>query len=350
MSFRDAEDRRLWDELAQMDAADTSQPVPLPEDDGAAGPLRADQIAFFKEHGYLLLRNFLGDETVARWREAFAGHIGGTVPGFDLADDATWPSGADGFASAQAGWSFPVTAHPKFARLVNQLGGGRLVENRHTSNNAARWPAVGDAPNDPAAWRGPAAGHIDGSGPGGWSGGFSLGITTMLSDVRHAGGAFTIWPRSHRAVHRYFLAHPEQIDGSFYNLEQFSWDALYKSARWSEGLDVPEHGLEVIADAGDVCLWHNFLCHDGSPVLHRNEPRLAIISRFHMVDMFRGPQMCGPGEDGRVEPPNFEPLDSRLRQEEPRYYTPQNLWEKWSEETQQATYSHGGSGSGGSRL
>jgi hypothetical protein len=74
----------------------------------------------------------------------------------------------------------------------------------------------------------------------------------MLTDVQHAGGAFTIWPRSHRAVHRYFLAHPEQIDGSFYNLENFSWGALYKSSQWSDGLDVPDAGLEIIADEGDV--------------------------------------------------------------------------------------------------
>jgi hypothetical protein len=59
-----------------------------------------------------------------------------------------------------------------------------------------------------------------------------------------------------------------------------------------------------------------------------------------MKNMFHGPQMMPPGMDGRVEPPNFEPLDSVLRQHEPRYYTPANLWEKWSEETQQAQYSH----------
>ncbi len=164
MSFRDVEDRRLWEELAQMDSADTSQPVPLLDDDApsAGGPLRQDQIAFFKEHGYLLCRGFLDNDTVVRWREAFAGHIAQKVPGFDLVDDTTWPQSAEGFAEAQAGWSFPVTSHPKFARLVNQLGGGKLVENRHTSNNAARWPAVGESNNDPAKWRGSAEGHIDG--------------------------------------------------------------------------------------------------------------------------------------------------------------------------------------------
>ena len=61
MSFRDAEDRRLWAELAQMDSADTSRPVPLPAEgeEPAGGKLSAPQIAFFKEHGYLICRNFL---------------------------------------------------------------------------------------------------------------------------------------------------------------------------------------------------------------------------------------------------------------------------------------------------
>ena len=140
-------------------------------------------------------------------------------------------------------------AHPRLAAAVVQLGGGRLVENRHTSNNAARWPAAG-AGADPAAWRGPAEGHIDGYGPGGWSGGFTLGMTTLLSDVRHAGGAFIVWPRSHRAVHRYFLAHPEQIDGSFQASQGWGgWGSLYRDERWSHGLAVPKEGKEVRGSA-----------------------------------------------------------------------------------------------------
>ena len=159
MSFRDAEDRRLWTELATMRNADVSKPVPLVEE--MEGPLYAEEIALFKDQGYLICRGFLDAATVARWRNAFEAHIAQTVPGFSLTDDSTWPTSADGFAKAQAGWSFPVASHPKFAALVVQLGGGKLVENRHTSNNAARWPAVGDDGNQPELWRPPTAGHID---------------------------------------------------------------------------------------------------------------------------------------------------------------------------------------------
>ena len=164
--------------------------------------------------------------------------------------------------------------------------------------------------------------------------------------MQHGGGAFVIWPRSHKAVHRFFLANPEQIDGSFHGRDDWDgWGTLYTDKQWSAGLDIPEEPMEVLGEAGDVCLWHNFLAHDGSSNLRRNEPRLAAFSRFHMVDMFRGPQMMPPGEDGRVEGwveeerragGPFEPLDSPVRQAEPRYETPSNLFAKWSEETQRA--------------
>ena len=34
-----------------------------------------------------------------------------------------------------------------------------------------------------------------------------------------------------------------------------------------------------------------------------------------------------------VGPPNFEALDSAARTAEPRYAVPEDLWERWSEET-----------------
>ena len=55
------------------------------------------------------------------------------------------------------------------AGVVEQLGGGALVENRHTSNNAARWPSAGAIGNSLTGWVSPAEGHIDGYGPGGWN-------------------------------------------------------------------------------------------------------------------------------------------------------------------------------------
>ena len=96
--------------------------------------------------------------------------------------------------------------------------------------------------------------------------------------MQHGGGAFVIWPRSHKAVHRFFLANPEQIDGSYMLRDDWDgWGTLYTDEQWSAGLDIPEEPMEVLGEAGAVCLWHNFLAHDGSSNLRRNEPRLAAI-------------------------------------------------------------------------
>ena len=80
----------------------------------------------------------------------------------------------------------------------------------------------------------------------------------MLTDVSHAGGAFMIWPRSHRAVHRFFLSNREQIDGSFGSRDDWTgWDTLYKDPEWSGGLGMADEPMEVVGPAGTVCLWHN---------------------------------------------------------------------------------------------
>ena len=73
-----------------------------------------------------------------------------------------------------------------------------------------KWPGPEDA-----AWQVPDSGHIDGYGPAGWSGGFMLGATAYIDDVEPRGGGFVYWPRSHGPVQAYFREHPEQIDGTF---------------------------------------------------------------------------------------------------------------------------------------
>ena len=56
-----------------------------------------------------------------------------------------------------------------------------------------------------------------------------------------------IWPRSHKAVHRFFLANPEQIDGSYMLRDDWDgWGTLYTDEQWSAGLDIPEEPMEVL--------------------------------------------------------------------------------------------------------
>ena len=69
--------------------------------------------------GYLILRGFIDQQTVAKWKSALADHIAASVPGrFDLRDDKTWPDD-DGFADfAEALKAHEVDAD--FKALANQ--------------------------------------------------------------------------------------------------------------------------------------------------------------------------------------------------------------------------------------
>ena len=56
--------------------------------------LSEQQIAFFKQQGYLILENFIAPEQMAAWRGQFWNHVGA-----DPADPASWPDSyvIDGF-------------------------------------------------------------------------------------------------------------------------------------------------------------------------------------------------------------------------------------------------------------
>jgi hypothetical protein len=282
--------------------------------------LSEQQVAQFKDEGFLLLRGWLDPAEVARWREDYWAHIRDSHPSFDPDDESTWPTPAD----IRGGYSAPLGEHPKVVVVVEQLGAGKLASNGAGMN--VRWPessaAGGSSSSSPEQWKPPAQGHIDGYGPGGWSGGFSLAATTYLEDVEHAGGCFTYWPRSHKAVHQFFLRHPEQIDGSFYVREDWDskgWRMMYEDPSLGDW-DVGE-ATEFVGRVGDVIFWHNFLVHTGSSNMRRGAPRLGLFSRWHHAEM---------KQPTAIQPPDFEPLDSPRRSEELRYETPRDLWKMWS--------------------
>lgn len=170
------------------------------------------QILHFKDEGFVILREFLPREDVDRWREDYWAHVRRGLPSLDPEDPSTWPPEAPG------GISLPLSDHPKMKAVVKQLGAGSFGGGGGGMN--IRWPPPPQTAAAQAAavaeWKPPALGHVDGYGPGGWSGGFVLAATTYLQESEHAGGCFWFYPRSHKAVHKYFLQHPEQIDGSFY--------------------------------------------------------------------------------------------------------------------------------------
>ena len=225
-------------------------------------PLDADQISSFKQHGYLILPGLVGEDVVQAWRDQFWGHVGAA------ADDASsWP---EDYVVESFGVDPPFGQLPQMRAIVSQLGGQQFAGGG--GSMLVQWPK-------PAVdWRAPAEGHIDGYGPGGWSGGFMMGATTYLEEVGPRGGGFYYWPDSHLPVQEYFRAHPGQIDGSF--RERDDWEELSWGLFSDLGSTVP---LEFTGAAGDVILWHCFLCHTGSPNVG-TRPRLGVFSRWHHAE------------------------------------------------------------------
>ena len=200
--------------------------------------LTTEQVKSFQENGYLILKNFVDSDILDGWRTQVWEYLNSS-----LETPETWPND---YVVQNFGFSPLFGQLPAMKDITAQLGGAQLRGRRHS---------FGEWPNRDEKWKMPSSGHIDAYGPGGWSP-FMLGATTYLYDVKPGGGAFIYWPRSHYTTHKYFIEYPEQIDGRFREVEDWDWNVL------SDYLRTPPR--EFTGGAGDVVLWHAFLCHTGS--------------------------------------------------------------------------------------
>jgi hypothetical protein len=242
--------------------------------------LTTDQIQSFKDNAFLVLPGFVDVDQIAAWREQFWSHIGAQAE-----DSSTWP---DNYVIGDFSVNPPLGDLPQMRSIVDQLGGGMFAGGG--GSMLVQWPKTDDS-----SWSLPANGHIDGYGPGGWSGGFMLGATTYLEPVEEQGGGFVYWPQSHHGVHDFFREFPKQLDGSF--TDRDDWEER-KWAMFSER--TPTEPVEFTGEAGDTILWHCFLCHGGSMNV-RSRPRQAVFSRWHRSD-----------------------------REEMKYDVPEDLWKYWA--------------------
>ena len=212
--------------------------------------LTTEQITFFQEHGYLILKNLIDPQIIG----GVARHRSGEHFGSSFETPETWPNDYE-----IPGFSFsPLFGHlPVMQEIAEQLGGGQFFTGGGGSP-IIKWPKSEEA------WAMPKDGHIDAYGAvAGWSP-FMFGATTYLYDAEPKSGAFIFWPRSHHSTHKYFRQYPEQIDGSFYDIEDWDWHVLSDLS--------PEGPHEFLGAAGDVVLWHAFLCHTGSENVRRCSP------------------------------------------------------------------------------
>ncbi len=218
--------------------------------------LSSEQIKEFKDHGHLVVRGFVAADTVQQWQDQFWRHLGCSID-----EPEKWPEKVEGFQPD------PVFGDlPDLQEVVQQVGGG------HFSGGGCgvvvRWPQPDQE------WKMPESGHLDGYPGGGCQAVLMVGATTYLHDVEAGGGAYTYWPGSHHVAHRYFRQHPDQIEGTFRDTAE--WEKRGWGIFSDEG---PEPAREFVAKAGDVILWHGWLCHTGSPNV-RPSPRVGFFSRW----------------------------------------------------------------------
>lgn len=322
------------------------------------GPLSPAQLREFAAEGVLILPGFIDDATSAGWLAQLEEQLGS-----DPLSAATWANGGSNTKALVP----TLSDVPQMAALLDQLGGsgwtggGAGLGAVKVMQEPTRQhpPAPPGAPYGTQMNHARPMGHIDGYGPGGWTGGFILAATTYLADVEAGGGAFVYWPRSHRAINRFFQQYPETLDGSFRILPTFwgepaganngaaptspasrQWDVMYGDDR-ETSIAVGEC-TEFVGKRGDLILWHSFMVHTGSANVASSSPRLGVFGRWHRAEArrpagpIRGFDNAGNSRaDAGPEYHDFEPLDSLARQE-PWYEVPTNMWEHWSDEMKEA--------------
>ena len=218
--------------------------------------LNADQIESFKADGSLILPSFVDAALIAQWRDQFWEHIGCTLDELDQ-----WPDKVEGFKPE------PIFGDlPELQAIAAQVGGGCFSGGG--CGVAVRWPKSTEK------WAMPTSGHLDGYPGEGCQAVLMVGATTYLYDVEPGGGAYVYWPNSHHIAHRYFCQYPDRIEGTF--RETPEWEERGWGIFSDDG---PEPPREFVARAGDLILWHGWLCHSGSTNVNAT-PRVGFFARW----------------------------------------------------------------------
>ena len=266
------------------------------------------EISFFKREGYLIKRRAMDPKLMKRARERM---WVGVPPRFKRGDPDSWigpfreDEKTDDGNNLRRGYSWKyrepgsedwiiemlVTNSPMWDWVEQLLGKGEVVHPRHAK--------PGQGAPDPDRIRGiygilpegdipeqPPVGHGDG-------GFFHLGIVGLIDHVAPRGGAFTVWPASHRILY-------------------YAYTSQYRHER-AEGYDKKiefinsQPYVDCHGEAGDIVFWHHRLAHTAGHNRTR-EIRKAVLYDFRKKDI----------EKTADDPPQEE------------------MWRDWSEEVRTA--------------
>ena len=263
--------------------------------------LTTEEIQTFKRQGYLIKRGILDPELMARARER---KWAGAPPRMKKDDPTTWPGPwrpeeelqeasdncRQGFTwkyrePASEEWLVGMIAtNPVIFGWAEQLlGEGEVVtpERRDGPSGVrgiyCRLPS-GHLPEKPTICHcdvGPDRLH---STPHEILFAVGLGVVGLIEDIPPHGGAFTVWPGTHRIIYDLFLS-----------IEGLERNEAYKKRiiEFNDDLHV-----EGFGKAGDVLLWHRLLAHTaGHNRSEKIQLREAVLCDYKKIESLDSPDL-----------------------------------------------------------
>ncbi|MEM7532478.1 MAG: phytanoyl-CoA dioxygenase family protein [Chloroflexota bacterium] len=295
--------------------------------------LSDEQVAFFKDNGYLLIPKLMDDELCAQARDRLWSMLPQEVdmrrddPASHVGPFAEKDRRLDGL-HYRNGYRWQVreiSTEPLMLNLVYSerlcaiaeqlLGEGTLkrpvVNGIPMGTRGFAWP---DGPVDPALDVQGVRGiyctlpygdqprkhdhpHTDGHP-------FHFGMVGLIDDVPPDGGAFKIWPKSHKRLYPTFWMQYDQARIPYYD-HLPSYKGILNPPEYHaelERLDKDTPPVDCWGSAGDVVLWHHRTAHMAGHN-YSSVIRQAILGDFSKTDL----------DQTRKDPPQA------------------NMWRDWSE-------------------
>lgn len=314
--------------------------------------LSNEQISFFRTNGYLLVSGAMDTELCARVRDLMwtalpadsslerndaSTHVG-PVPEAEASTDSLFFRDGYRWLNRQLGVAKEVIDliySDGICAMARQLVGGELrqpvINGTPMGSHGPVWPG---GPTDPADGTEGARGvyctlpygdksreadacHTDGHP-------FQLGVVGLIDDCPPDGGAFKVWPRSHRRLFPTYQLRYDQPRIPYYDhLPSFKGivhtnDYLAEISKLNEDT----RAVECFGEAGDIVFWHHRTAHMAGHN-YSSKIRQAVLADFWTADLDRN----------RGEPPGEE------------------MWRDWSPEIQNtADYGYSDEFARGQRL
>ena len=288
--------------------------------------LSAEQFAFFKTNGYLIVRNALDPALCAAAQELLWAHLPagsamrrddpatqvGPVPDALRQTDTLHEFDGYRWQLRSVGTQqllIDLVFSPQMRAIAEQLLGEGLlrlptVGGTPMGSHGPAWPG---GPTDPAldndgvrgiyctlpygdAPRQPDQCHTDGHP-------FNLGVVGLLDDVPPDGGAFKVWPGSHRRLYPLHAMQYDQARIPYYpHLPSFK--GILHSPEYLAEIDrimADTTPVDCHGNAGDVVFWHHRLAHMAGHN-YSSRMRQAVLYDFCRTDLDRA-RLDPPQED-----------------------------------------------------